>query len=296
MIEIRNISKSFDTKQVLNNLSLTVENGKVLGLVGPNGSGKSTLLRIISGILYADSGFLTLDEQPIYDNINAKSKIFFVADEPYFFNGATLKDMKEFYKIFYSNFSEELYRKALSIFNVSENTKISNMSKGMKRQVTLILALSCESDYLLLDEAFDGLDPIMRLSLKRFIADEMERRKLTVIISSHNLRELEDICDSIAFLSEGTIITEGNIDTVKQSLHKIQFSVSSDIESALQDFDIIHKTITGSVVTIVTRNTLEEVEAKLLPLNPIILEELPLKLEEIFVYEMEAKGYGLYED
>ena len=296
MIDIRNVSKSFETKQVLNNLSITIERGSVLGLVGPNGSGKSTLLRLIAGILHADGGFLTLDEQPIYDNVNAKSKIFFVADEPFFFTGATLKDMKEFYQIFYPNFSEETYHKVLSVFNVSENSKIANMSKGMKRQVTLILALASGTEYLLLDEAFDGLDPMMRLNLKRFIADEIENRKLTVIISSHNLRELEDICDSIGFLSDGNVVTAGSVDELKHSLHKVQFSVSENIEEILSKLDIIHKTATGSITTIVMRNSIDELKVLLEPYNPAIFEEIPLKLEEIFVYEMEAKGYGTYEN
>ena len=296
MIEIRSVSKAFETKQVLNNLTLSIERGTVLGLVGPNGSGKSTLLRLISGILHADSGFLTLDDQPIYDNVNSKSKIFFVADEPYFFNGATLKDMKEFYRIFYPNFSEETYRKVLSIFSVSENSKISNMSKGMKRQVTLILALASNTEYLLLDEAFDGLDPMMRLNLKRIIADEIDNRKLTVVISSHNLRELEDICDTIGFLSDGNVVTTGSVDDLKHSLHKVQFAVSKDIQDVLTKLNIIHSSSTGSITTLVMRNNVDELKALLEPYNPTIFEEIPLKLEEIFVYEMEAKGYGTYED
>ena len=296
MIDIRNVSKSFETKQVLTSLSLTIEKGTVVGLVGPNGSGKSTLLRLISGILRADSGFLTLDDQPIYDNVNAKSKIFFVADEPHFFTGATLKDMKEFYQIFYSNFSEDKYHKVLSIFNISETSKIANMSKGMKRQVTLILALASSCEYLLLDEAFDGLDPMMRLNLKRLIAEEIEARKLTVIISSHNLRELEDICDVIGFLSDGNVVTRGSVDDLKHSLHKVQFSVQENIDDILANFNIIHKTATGSITTLVMRNDVEELRALLKPYNPIVFEEIPLKLEEIFVYEMEAKGYGNYEN
>ncbi|MBR3839579.1 MAG: ABC transporter ATP-binding protein [Erysipelotrichales bacterium] len=296
MIDIRNVSKAFETKQVLNDLSLTIHSGTVLGLVGPNGSGKSTLLRLIAGILHADGGFLTLDEQPIYDNVNAKSKIFFVADEPFFFTGATLKDMKEFYQIFYPNFSEEAYRKALSIFSVSENSKIASMSKGMKRQVTLILALASGTEYLLLDEAFDGLDPMMRLNLKRIIADEIDSRKLTVIISSHNLRELEDICDTIGFLSDGNVVTTGSVDELKHSLHKVQFSVQANIEDIISKLDIVHKASTGSITTIVMRNSIDELKVLLEPYNPAIFEEIPLKLEEIFVYEMEAKGYGTYED
>lgn len=296
MIEIRNISKSFETKKVLDGLSLNIEKGKVLGLVGPNGSGKSTLLRLLCGILCADAGFITLDDQPIYDNVLAKKKIFFVADEPYFFNGATLLEMKAFYQMFYPTFDEEIYRKALNNFSITETTKINNMSKGMKRQVTLILALAACTDYLLLDEAFDGLDPIMRLNLKRLISDEIERRQLSVIISSHNLRELEDICDQIAFISDGTVITNGDTDTLKQSISKFQFALNKPLENILDGLDIIHQNTAGSITTIVTRNSKEEVESLLAEHSPLLFEEIPLKLEEVFVYEMEAKGYGKYED
>lgn len=297
MIQLRTVTKAFQSRKVLDKLSLTIPKGSVFGLVGPNGSGKSTLLRLLCGVYRLDGGFITYDDQPVYDNVDMKGKIFFVADDPYFFMNSTMAEMKKFYQLFYPNFDENFYKELIKQFTVSENMKISSMSKGMKRQVILILALAIRPEYLFLDEAFDGLDPMMRLTLKRIISEEIEARNMTVIISSHNLRELEDICDYMGILNNGKILSSGSISEMKSSLMKLQVGIKNGVDTALLDtLDVISKTTTGSVTTLVVRNTKEEADAVILPMNPILYEEIPLKLEEIFVYEMEANGYGTYND
>ena len=292
MIEIRNVSKAYDNFEVLSNISLKIPRGKIVGLVGPNGSGKSTLLRLICGVLQSDKGFITCEEQSIYDNPKSKNKIVFVADEPYFFNNATLKDMKQFYKIFYTNFSDDLYDKALSIFSINENMKIQKMSKGMKRQVILVLSIACNGEYLLLDEAFDGLDPVMRLNLKRLLSERMEEANMSVVISSHNIRELEDICDLVYFISDGNVLSSGGIEDLKESMHKLQF-VCKPYGNALDNYSILHSSSSGSIHTIITKEEVSTIKDALEPYDVTLFEELPLRLEDVFIYEMEAKGYGI---
>ena len=195
MIQLKQVSKSFDNTLVLDQVDWFVKKGSVFGLVGPNGAGKSTILRLISGVITPELGVVTLDDENVYDNPQVKQRILFLSDDPFYLNQANIEEMKEFYKIFYPSFNESMYQRLLNNFPVPTNKKINDFSKGMKRQVGLILALSVNPDVLLLDESFDGLDPVMRLTLKRFIAQEMTSREMTVVISSHNLRELEDICE-----------------------------------------------------------------------------------------------------
>lgn len=293
MIQIRTISKSFETRKILDNLSLQIPKGSIFGLVGPNGSGKSTLLRLLCGVYQLDSGFITYNDIPVYDNVELKKNIFFVADDPFYFANATMKDMKEFYQLFYPSFDVNFYKELLQQFTINENMQISSMSKGMKRQVVLLLALAIRPEYLFLDEAFDGLDPMMRLTLKRILSEEIEARNMTVIISSHNLRELEDICDYMGILSDGKILSSGSISEMKGSLTKIQVGIRDEFnEDLLSSLDVLHINRVGSVVTFVTRSCKADVDAVIAPLNPVLYEEIPLKLEEIFVYEMEANGYG----
>lgn len=295
MIRMHSASKAFASKRVLDNMNLDIAKGSVFGLVGPNGSGKSTILRLLSGIYKLDQGFAMIDDQPVYDNVALKRRLFFVADEPYFFNHATLYDMKQFYQMFYTNFDEELYKRLLKIFPINEKSKITAMSKGMQRQVLLIIALSTSPDYLFLDEAFDGLDPVMRLALKRIIGEEVANRNMSVIISSHNLRELEDICDCLGLLSQGKIDLVGSIEDLKNKVNKVQLALHSAIEKEdLLALNVLHFEKSGSFVTFVVKNTEEEIRAVVNEMNPVFFELLPVSLEEIFVYEMEAQGYGQY--
>ena len=293
MIELKKVSKRFDTTHVLDQVDWLVKKGSVFGLVGPNGAGKSTILRLISGVITPDEGEILLEDHPVYDNPENKKRILFLADEPFFLHQATIDEMKDFYRIFYTSFNEEMYERLLKNFPIPRNKKINDFSKGMKRQVGLILALSLNPDVLLLDESFDGLDPVMRLTLKRFIASEMESREMTVIISSHNLRELEDICDQIALIDNLKIVMSGEVDSIKGEFHKFQIGFSEPpLDDAFNELNIIHKEQLGNVFTLVAKGNLEQVRKTLESYEPALLTELPLNLEEIFVYEMEARGYG----
>lgn len=293
MIKLTNVSKSFDKTHVLDKVDWDVKKGSVFGLVGPNGAGKSTILRLISGVIRPDNGQVTLEGEPIYDNPTNKKRILFLADEPFYLHQSTIDEMRDFYRLFYSSFDEEIYQKLLLNFPIPQNKKINDFSKGMKRQVGLILALSLSPEVLLLDESFDGLDPVMRLTLKRFIAREMESREMTVIISSHNLRELEDICDQIALIDNKKVVMSGEVDSIKNDFHKFQVGYSQEMPATLFDtMDLIHKEQIGNVFTIVLKGEVSQVKRMLADTNPVLLTELPLNLEEIFVYEMEARGYG----
>jgi ABC-2 type transport system ATP-binding protein len=293
MIKLTNVSKSFDKTHVLDEVNWDVKKGSVFGLVGPNGAGKSTILRLISGVITADSGEVTLEGEPIYDNPINKSKILFLADEPFYLHQSTIDEMKDFYRLFYTSFDEEMYQRLLLSFPIPQKKKINEFSKGMKRQVGLILALSLAPEVLLLDESFDGLDPVMRLTLKRFIAREMESREMTVIISSHNLRELEDICDQIALIDNKKVVMSGDVDSIKNEFHKFQIGYNQEMpETLFNTMDTIHKEQIGNVFTVVIKGEVSQIKKTIADTNPVLLTELPLNLEEIFVYEMEARGYG----
>lgn len=293
MIQLTSVSKSFDNKLVLDRIDWTVKKGSVFGLVGPNGAGKSTLLRIISGVIKADNGQVTVDGEFVYDEPLVKKRILFLADEPFFLHQSTLREMKEFYKIFYPSFDETMYSKLLNNFPIPENEKINTFSKGMKRQTGLILALSVNPDVLLLDESFDGLDPVMRLTLKRFISREILNRDMTVVISSHNLRELEDICDQIALIDNKKVVMSGEVDSIKGDFHKIQVGFSHDVKEDIFAFlNPLHVDKMGNVFVVVAKGDIQGILDSIKKLKPVLVTELPLNLEEIFVYEMEGRGYG----
>lgn len=230
MIEIKNVSKSFGKTAALDNLSFCVEEGSVFGLVGSNGAGKSTLLRIIGGIFRAESGEALVDGENSFENTAVKNKLFFVPDYPYFFNNSTVKNLAALYRGIYRNWDEEYFEKLLNIFPIKKNDKIINMSKGMQRQAALILALSTRPKYLLLDEIFDGLDPVVRQLVKRLIITNVTDNGMTAIIASHNLRELEDICDHVGLLHKGEIVLEKELDELKLGIHKVQIAFKGDVD------------------------------------------------------------------
>lgn len=292
MINLRHIYLQFDKKIILNDLSLEINKGSIYGLVGPNGAGKSTILRLICGIYRPDKGQVSVEDVSTYNNPKILEKIFFVADDPYFLPNANLNDMYQFYKIFYPNFDDETYFELLKQFPIDPKAKISTFSKGMKRQAIVILAISAKTDYLLLDEAFDGLDPVMRHKLKKLLSLEVLNRNLTVIISSHNLRELEDICDCMSLISNGKITMNGSISEHKEHTHKIQLALKDFDLKLLDKFEIIHQENVGVIYTLIIKGNLEEIKEIILKQDPLIFEILPITLEEIFVYEMEADGYG----
>ena len=291
MLKVEAVSKKLGNKTVLENCSLTVQNGSVLGLIGPNGAGKSTLLRCICDVYQCDEGSIILDGETIHENEYLKQNILYLSDDPYYMYNATIKDMKEFYQIFYPQFDEQLYQKYLKIFKLDENKVMNNFSKGMKRQAFILMALAISPKLLLLDESFDGLDPMMRLLFKRAISECIEKKDISIIISSHNLRELEDICDAFAILEDAHIETSGMIDDTKEAIHKIQIAFRE--EKNREDFeslDIMHYAKTGRIITLVVKGNLEEIKHQIQSLDPLMMDILPVNLEEIFIYEMERKG------
>lgn len=222
MIELKGVVKKFDDFQVLDSIDLTIPQGTAFGLLGSNGAGKSTILRLLSGIYKQEKGEIYIDGEAVFDNPKVKKRIFFINDETIQFTSFTLEELKNYYKSFYPKFSEELFEKLRSTINLPLKKKLNAFSKGMKRQAVVITALACQTDYLLLDEAFDGLDPTMRIIVKRMLVDAMIDRNLTTIISSHNLKEINEVCESVALLHQGKIIFSRDLDSVKGNIHKIQ--------------------------------------------------------------------------
>lgn len=294
MIKATNFTKKFDSKVAVDGLDLAIEQGRIYGLVGTNGSGKSTFLRTVSGVYYADEGSITVDNEPVYENINAKSKVFFVSDDMYFLPNSSMEDMSHMYKGLYPTWSQEKYEKLASRFPLDKNARVKTFSKGMRRQAAIILALSCQPKYLLLDEAFDGLDPVIRVAVRKLIADEVVENNMTVVISSHNLRELEDFCDTVGILHKGQLVMQHTMDALSDRFCKIQVAFGKDAVfnvDSLDDDRILSCKKSGSVYTIACAMGCDEAEQFMSQYNPIFVDYIPLTLEEVFVYEMEAIGY-----
>lgn len=294
MIETSCLTKRFGTTAALDSLSFQIENGQVFGLVGSNGSGKSTLLRMIAGVYKPDDGVIAVDNYKVFDNPQLKSRIFFLCDTPYFFVNSTLLDMAGFYSKMYPRFSFERMNEMLSIFPIQPRMKIANMSKGMQRQTALILAFSAQPDYLLLDEAFDGLDPVMRDALRRLIAKDIADRNMTVVIASHNLRELEDLCDSVGLLHFGKLVFNDELNTLKTRIHKVQAAFSAVPDTAVfAGLNVLKMERMGSLLQMVVKGDPEEIEAFIRRLNPVFFERLSPTLEELFIYELGGLGYDI---
>ena len=288
MLRINNISKSFGDKKVLDDLALEINDSSIFGLVGVNGAGKSTLLRCVSGIYQTDEGNIEFDGEDTYRNEKIRKDIFFVNDDPYYPMASTIGTLKEFYEAYY-DIDEEAYQKNLKAFGLEEDKPVNSFSKGMKRQTLLLFALSIKPELLLLDEAFDGLDPIVRYNLKRSLYDFIEDSRATIIISSHNLKELEDICDSYGILENGRIETYGDLLEARQNINKYQLAFKEDIdESVFNDFDLLHKSKEGSIYTLVIKGDKEETLSRLRELDPLILDALSVNFEELFIYEHEG--------
>lgn len=291
MIEVKNLSKSFNKKTVLNDLSLVINEGTIFGLVGINGSGKSTLLRLLSGVYKADSGDITYNGEKVFDNPNVKKDIFFLPDDPFYTINTKGRDLFELYNTIYQA-NLNTFNKYMKIFNLNPNASINNFSRGMKRQLFVALAISVKPQYLFLDEAFDGLDPLARLTFKRALIELCEETNCTVIISSHSLRELEDICDSFGILDSGKIVNHGQISDEIDKVHKYQLAFKDNLEKEdFKNFDIIHFTKLGRVIKVVIKGDSEEIKEKLSKMNPILFEKIPIDFEELFIYEVESRGY-----
>ena len=292
MIRIDKLSKKYDKDYVLNNLSCTIKDNCIYGLVGANGAGKSTLLRIIMGIFEKDEGNITIDDELVEDNVSLKQKMVFVPDDLYFYPGYTLLDTARYYESMYKDFDMNYLKELASTLNLSLNKKISTFSKGMKRQCALICAIATNADYMFFDETFDGLDPVIRSTMKKVLIKQMNKKKTTVVMTSHNLRELEDICDNLGLLYKGGILFESDIDTIKTNMYKVQISLKEEFDKEdFKDFDVVSFKKQGSIATIIIKDKDGNSKKKLEKMKPVILDFLNLTLEEVFIYEMEALGY-----
>lgn len=296
MIKIENLSKKYDKNYVLDNLNCTIKDGSIYGLVGSNGAGKSTLLRLINGIFIPDAGTILIDDKQVFENEDLKQNLVFVPDDLFFYPSYTLLDTAKYYGALYKNFDMEYFRILASTLKLDLNRKISTFSKGMKRQCALICALATHAKYMFFDETFDGLDPVIRNTMKKIIAKQMESDNTTIVMTSHNLRELEDICDNLGLLHKGGILFESDIETIKTNMYKVQISLKNDFSiDSFKDLEVLSYKKLGSVATLIINDEKGTSKKKLEKLNPIILDFLPLTLEEVFIYEMEALGYEFNE-
>lgn len=290
MIEIRELTKTFEGIRAVDNITTTIHEGQIFGLVGSNGAGKSTFLRLLSGIMKADQGTILIDGQKVFENLEIKNEICFLPDTAYFFPNATVRVMKNYYKMVYKKF-DELAEK----FHVEMDRKISTFSKGMKKQVSMLLGICARTKYLFCDETFDGLDSVMRQAVKSLFALEVINREFTPIIASHNLREIEDICDTVGLLHKGGILFTKDMEEMKFHMHKVQCVIDNPIaeERLLAELQVLHHEKRGSLLSFTARGTKEEILDRIKERDPVFVEALPLTLEEIFISEMEVKGYDI---
>lgn len=294
MIEIHNVKKRFEKIPAVREVSLAVEEGSVFGLLGTNGAGKSTLLRMMAGVLVPDEGEILLDGCSVWNSEAAKSKLFYISDDQYFFPNATPIDMARFYAICYPAFDAKKFEKLLLTFGLKKKRKIQTFSKGMKKQLSILLGVCTKASYLLCDETFDGLDPVMRQGVKSLFAREIAERQLTVVIASHNLREIEDICDYIGLLHKGGVLLSRDLESMKLNIHKVQCVLPPECDEAIKrELKPISFHRKGKLVTLTARGEEDAVMAKLSAMEPLFLECLPLSLEEIFISETEVVGYDI---
>lgn len=295
MIELIDLDKNFDDIKAVNHVSLSINDGEVFGLVGTNGAGKSTLLRMISGVVKPDEGIVCIDNRPVYDNPEIKKDVFFVADEQYFLPNSTPLEMADYYEGIYEKFDKERFVKLCGGFGLDIKRRVNTFSKGMKKQVAILLGICSGTRYLLCDESFDGLDPVVRQAVKSLIAADMTDRGLTPIIASHNLRELEDICDHIGLLHQGGIILSEDLQDMKLKMQKVQcvFASDEDCEKAIDGMEVLIHETRGRLHTITIRGEREEIERSFKMGSPVFFEVLPLSLEEIFISETEVVGYDI---
>lgn len=295
MIEAIGVSKKFDAIDAVNLVSVNMKEGTVFGLIGTNGAGKSTFLRMLSGVLKPDSGVINVDGLPVFENEEAKQKIFYISDDQYFFANANPLDIGKYYNSVYPQFDQQRFVQFLEKFELDKNRRINTFSKGMKKQLSILCGICSNTKYLLCDETFDGLDPVMRQGVKSIFASEIAERNLTPIIASHNLRELEDICDYIGILHKGGVLLSKDLEEMKGNIHKIQcvFDVEDKESKALEGLDLLKTEHRGSLLTLTVRGEKDQITAQIKRENPLFLEVLPLSLEEIFISETEVVGYDI---
>ena len=294
MIKIEQLSKAFDNIQAVKQISAEIKSGSIFGLIGSNGAGKSTFLRLLAGIYKPDLGQVLVDGEPVYENPQVKQRIFYISDDQYFIYNGTMTDMAHFLAGVYARFSMEKFQDLSHMFKLDTKRKMNTFSKGMQKQAHIILALASQPDYLFCDETFDGLDPVMRQAVKRLLADAVLDHNMTPIIASHNLRELEDICDHIGLLHQGGIVFEKEIDDLRLNIHKVQCAFRQPMQR--KDFaalEVVSFENRGSLSTMIVRGEREKTEVIIRSMEPLYSELIPLTLEEIFITEMEVLGYDV---
>ena len=286
MIDLQNVTKTFDSFKALDNLNMSVPKGAVYGLVGPNGAGKSTAIRCLLGVYRPDSGNVTLDNQPVYENPAAKARMGSIPDDIFYFPSATLEEMRKFYRGIYPKFDDVLFERLYEIFNLPKNSPLRRFSKGMQKQAAFHLTLCTRPEVLVLDEPVDGLDPVMRRQVWRLILDEVAKDETTVLISSHNLRELEDICDHVGIMDHGKMLLQRSLADMQGAIHKLQI-----VGDAPNDLQVLHSSQSGRLNTLIVRGTAEQITTHVQTAQPTYFDVLPLSLEEIFIYELGGADY-----
>lgn len=297
MIKVNNVSKNFENFLALDNLSINVEKGSIYGLVGPNGAGKTTLMKAIAGIYRLDKGDILIDNKKAYENVTIKDETIYISDELFFFNNFSIKQMADLYKRVYTNWDEKRYESLKEVFKIDERRNANKLSKGMQKQVAFWIAMATRPKVLLLDEPLDGLDPVMRRKVLNIIMQDVDENKTTVMISSHNLRELEDICDHVGILSKGKLVLQRQIDDLKTETHKLQVAFNNgEFPKELDEkFTLLRKSQLGTVYSIILKGDREEIIREFKKFSPLILDIIPLTLEEIFIYEVGGEDSELKE-
>lgn len=290
MIEIKNVVKEFDGFRALDNLSMTVPSGSVYGLVGPNGAGKSTIIRHLTGIYRQDSGEVLVDGQPVFENPSVKNRIAYIPDDIFFFSNASIGEMARFYRSIYPQFDAERFKKLGEVFGLDTKRQMRKLSKGMQKQAAFWMMMALRPEFLVLDEPVDGLDPVMRRQIWSIVMADVAENGTTVLVSSHNLRELEDVCDHVGIMNKGKIMIERTLSELQEGIIKLQLALP-DGGTLPDGLDILHKTSTGRLQTIILHGASAELEEKLSPCKPLFMDFVPLTLEEIFIYELGGADY-----
>lgn len=292
MIEVKSVTKNFDGFYALSDFNMSVKKGSIYGLIGPNGAGKTTIINHIMGVLLQDSGNVKIAGENVWENEALKQRVLCINDDWYFFPSFSVKEMAKFYESIYKSFNRERYEKLGEILKIEENRQIRRLSKGMKKQVAFRLVLSCMPDVLILDEPLDGLDPVMRKQIMNVIISDVAEREMTVLVSSHNLRELEDLCDHVGIIHKGRMVIEKPLDDLKGNIQKLQIVFDGEFpEDLYRDIDIMHVSKIGSVYTAIVKGNSDEIRRTVLRYNPVVFDNVSLTLEEVFIYELGGLGY-----
>jgi ABC-2 type transport system ATP-binding protein len=293
MIEVKGLVKTFDDFRALDGVDLFAPRGGVYGLVGANGAGKTTLIRHLTGVYRQDEGEILIDGQPVYENNDIKQRIAYIPDDVFYFLAASTRDMKSFYKSIYNRFDEDRYQKLRQAFSVDEKRPVRLLSRGMQKQSAFWLAMCMHPDVMILDEPVDGLDPVMRRQIWSLLMQDVTERGMTVLVSSHNLRELEDVCDHVGVINNGKMMLERSLSSLQDNIVKLQIVVDGELDTT--GLEVLHHTTTGRIHTLIVRGSADEVSIMAAKKSPVFFDILPISLEEIFIYELGGVDYAVKE-